>query len=94
MLSVLIEQNALLGLVLFPSSSIQHLPITFAQTTSHYPTIQIKHHLSYVVKGTQKHVTPLPEIKAETAVITESQVVFEDTLQFLSFSYWLLYTEG
>lgn len=56
MLSVLIEQNALLGLVLFPSSSIQHLPITFAQTTSHYPTIQIKHHLSYVVKGTQKHV--------------------------------------
>lgn len=50
-LSGLVEQNVSAGLVLFPSCSIQHLPITLAQTTSHYHTIQIRRRLSFIVNG-------------------------------------------
>lgn len=69
-------------------SYIQHLPIAFTQTTSHYGTIQIQPSLSFVVRGhsgtCNYFLSPLPEIKAVTGVITESQVVFEDAPRFVT----------
>lgn len=84
-LSGLVDENVSAGLVLFPSSSIQHLPVTFAQTTSHYHTIQILRRLSFIVKGRPGTCNyffslPSPGSKHRTGVITESRVVSEDTL--------------